>query len=90
MEPEFIKLFNSDGTLVIDSPKKDLKNCPQTYKYFEEKDIKHAFYYRMQNAALDGYVLLFNTNELARKFSQPDVTDFTYLGKMIEIALKSR
>ena len=31
-----------------------------------------------------------NTNELSRKFPQPDITDFTYLGKMIEIALKSR
>ena len=90
MEEEFIKLFDANGTLVIDTPKKTLKNCPETLKYFEEKGIKHAFYYKMQNAALDGFLLLFNTNELARKFSQPDVTDFTYLGKMIEIALKSR
>lgn len=90
MEPGFTDLFGPNRTLVIDSPKIQLKNYPKTLQYFEDKQIKHAFYYMLNGKDQEGFILFFNTNELARKFSQPDVTDFTYLGKMIEIALKSR
>ncbi len=89
-EPEFDKLFNSNGVLVIDSPEKMLSNTVAAKEVFSTKGIKHAFFYKLKNKGSEGYFVLYNTRDLSRKFPQSDITDFTYLGKMIEIALKTR
>ena len=89
-EPAFDKLFNSNGVMVVDSPEIHLAQTEEAKNVFTEKGIKHAFFYKMSGDGLRGYVVLYNTRDLSRKFPQQDVTDFTYLGKMIEIALKSR
>lgn len=89
-DPEFDKLFNSNGVLVIDSPEKLLIKTDEAREAFDEKGIKHAFFYKLSGEEPNGYLVLYNTRNLSRKFPQSDITDFTYLGKMIEIALKSR
>ena len=89
-EPGFENRFNSNGVYVIDSPKAMLEKTVEPKKFFEEHDIRHAFLYKMQDVPYDGFIALYNTRELSRKFPQSDITDLTYLSKMIEIALKSR
>ena len=89
-DEDFDQHFNSNGVFVTDSPEKQLGSGTRADSYFASHDIKHAFIYKMKDVFNGGYVFFYNTNELSRKFSQPDITDFTYLGKMIEIALKSR
>ena len=88
--PDFDKLFNSNGALVIDSPEFELSGVKNVQKFFLDKGIRHAFFYKMGDDSPKGYVVFYNTRQVSRKFAQQDVTDFTYLGKMIEIALKSR
>ncbi|WP_029231125.1 GGDEF domain-containing protein [Butyrivibrio sp. VCB2006] len=87
---EFDEFFNANGVFVVDSPENQLRDNLRASRYFATNEIKHAFVYKMKDVPNGGYVFFYKTNELSRKFSQPDVTDFTYLGKMIEIALKSR
>ena len=82
--------FNSNGVYVIDIPKSQFAECPQALKFYEENGIKHAFLYRMQNLPFNGILAFYNTRELSRKLPQQDITDLTYLSKMIEIALKTR
>jgi diguanylate cyclase (GGDEF)-like protein len=89
-EPGFENRFNSNGVCVLDSPKTMLENTVEPKKFFAEHDIRHAFLYKMQDIPYDGFIALYNTRELSRKFPQSDITDLTYLSKMIEIALKSR
>ncbi len=89
-EPGFDNRFNANGVLVIDTPGTQLMKQSQAMKFFEKKGIKHAFIYKMQTTVYEGYIALYNTRELSRKFPQPDITDLTYLSKMIEIALKTR
>ncbi len=89
-DPEFDKLFNSNGVLVVDSPEKQLARTGQAQAVFSEKGIKHAFFFKLKMDDSEGYLVLYNTRNLSRKFPQSDITDFTYLGKMIEIALKFR
>ena len=88
--PDFDKLFNSNGVLVLDTPETQLSGVKYIQKIFIDKGISHAFFYKMNIDGNRGYVVFYNTRLLSRKFPQQDVTDFTYLGKMIEIALKSR
>lgn len=88
--PDFDLLFNSNGALVIDAPEFELSSAKKVQKIFLDKGIRHAFFYKIENDSSKGYVVFYNTRQLSRKFPQQDVTDFTYLGKMIEIALKSR
>ena len=87
---DFNNLLNSNGVFVIDSPESQLGTVQTALKIYKEKGIQHAFIYRMKRLSPKSYVLFYTTRELSRKFSQPDITDFTYLGKMIEIALKTR
>ena len=89
-DSEFDTLFNANGVLVVDSPEKQLKDSLRADKFFASNDIRHAFIYKMKSVEYGGYVFFYNTHELSRKFPQQDVTDFTYLSKMIEVALKSR
>ncbi len=89
-DPEFDKLFNSNGVLVIDLPDMQLKNTEKAKDIFADKGIRHAFFYKMKGEKINGYLVLYNTRDLSRKFPQQDITDFTYLGKMMEIALKTR
>lgn len=89
-EPGFENRFNSNGILVIDSPKAMLEKTVEAQKFFSEHEIRHAILYKMQDVPFEGFIALYNTRELSRKFSQSDVTDLTYLSKMIEIAMKSR
>ena len=89
-EPGFENRFNSNGVLVIDSPQQMLNKTVEAKKFFEDHEIKHAVLYKMQDVPYDGFIAMYNTRELSRKFPQSDITDLTYLSKMIEIALKSR
>ena len=89
-EPGFLNRFNSNGVLVIDTPGTYLKGMPKAWEFYNEHNIKHAFLYRMTTASFEGYIAMYNTREISRKFPQPDITDLTYLSKMIEIALKTR
>lgn len=90
LESGFENRFNSNGVYVVDTPQVQLRDTQIPRAFFEKHGIKHAFLYKMQDAACDGYIALYNTRELSRKYPQPDITDFTYLAKMIEIALKTR
>jgi diguanylate cyclase (GGDEF)-like protein len=89
-EAGFESLFNANGVFVIDTPGVQLMKHPKALEFFEEHGIKHAFIYRMQNTVYNGYIALYNTRQITRKFPQPDITDLTYLSKMIEIAIKTR
>jgi diguanylate cyclase (GGDEF)-like protein len=89
-ESGFDEKFSSDGVLVIDRPQQQLSDTPGALDFYNEHGIKHAFIFKMDLKDFPGYVAFYNTNELSRKFPQADVADFTYLSKMIEIALKSR
>ena len=87
-EPGFDAKFNSNGVCVIDTPNSQLSKTVEPLKFFNINEIKHAFFYKMQGC--EGYVAFYNTRDLSRKFPQPDITDLTYLSKMIEIAMKTR
>lgn len=89
-EPGFENKFNSNGVFVVDLPHTQLHLTTKPRMYFEEHGIKHAFIYKMQETPEMGYIAFYNTRDLSRKYPQPDITDFTYLARMIEIALKSR
>ncbi len=89
-DDDFDALFNANGVFVVDSPEAQLSASMRADRYFTSNDIKHAFIYKMKGVENGGYVFFYNTNELSRKFPQPDITDFTYLSKMIEVALKTR
>ena len=88
-EPEFEKKFNDNGVFVVDTPENQLRNTKAGF-FFMQKGIKHAFFYKMNEDYQNGYVALYNTRDTSRKIPQSDIMDFTYLSKMIEIALKSR
>ncbi len=89
-ENGFEELFDSNGAFVIDSPDKQLGSFAKASEYFKNTGIQHAFLYKMQDMDnSEGYVFFFKTHELSRKFSLPDITDFTYLSKLIETALKT-
>ncbi|SFP51936.1 diguanylate cyclase (GGDEF) domain-containing protein [Butyrivibrio proteoclasticus] len=85
----FDEKFDDNGVFVVDTPENQLKSTP-ALEFFRENSIKHAFFYKMNEKYQKGYVVLYNTRNNSRKIPQSDITDFTYLGKMIEIALKSR
>lgn len=89
-EPGFEAKFNANGVFVVDTPQNQLRLTTQPRLFFEIHGIKHAFIYKMKDSPYEGYIALYNTRELSRKYSQPDITDFTYLSKMIETALKTR
>ncbi len=89
-EAGFESLFNANGVFVIDTPGVQLMKHPGALEFYEEHGIKHAFIYRMQSTVYKGYIVLYNTRQITRKFPQPDITDLTYLSKMIEIAIKTR
>ena len=89
-EAGFESMFNANGVFVADTPGVQLIKHPKALEFFEEHGIRHAFIYRMQNTVYSGYIALYNTRQITRKFPQPDITDLTYLGKMIEIAIKTR
>ncbi len=89
-EADFDIKFNSNGVLVLDTPQNQLAKTIEPLKFFVDHDIRHAFIYKMQSTVYPGYIALYNTRELSRKMSQPDITDLTYLSKMIEIAIKTR
>ena len=89
-EPDFDVKFNSNGVFVIDTPQNQLGKTDKPLEFFTTHEIKHAFIYKMQNPDVEGYIALYNIRDLSRKFPQPDITDLTYLSKMIEIALKTR
>lgn len=89
-EEGFMNYFNSNGVFVVDTPQVQLRDTTAPKAFFEKHGIKHAFLYKMQTTDCDGYIALYNVRELSRKYPQPDITDFTYLAKMIEIALKTR
>ena len=89
-ESGFEQKFNGNGVFVVDVPQTQLHMSTKAREFFEEHGIKHAFIYKMQDMPCEGYIAFYNTRDLSRKYPQPDITDFTYLSKMIEIALKSR
>ena len=89
-DPEMQNNFNANGILVLDTPQTQLRLLKEPLKFFTEHGIRHAFLFKMLNSPCEGYIAAYNTRELTRKFPQPDITDMTYLGKMIEIALKTR
>ncbi|MBO6240290.1 MAG: GGDEF domain-containing protein [Butyrivibrio sp.] len=86
---KFDKKFNDNGVFVVDTPQNQLKGT-KADAFFSEHGIKHAFFYKMNKSKRDCYVALYNTRDNSRKIPQSDIIDFTYLSKMIEIALKSR
>ncbi len=90
LEPEFEVHFNSNGVFVIDTPQNQLSGTKAALQFFDVQGIKHAFIYKMQNVPSRGYIALYNTRDLSRKFASQDITDLTYLAKMIEVALKRR
>jgi diguanylate cyclase (GGDEF)-like protein len=90
MEPNFDSRFNSNGVYVIDTPANQLRLTDKPLQFFTANDIRHAFLYRMLSHGDDCALAFYNTRELSRKFPQQDITDLTYLSKMIEIALKTR
>ncbi len=89
-EVGFDNYFNSNGVFVVDTPQKQLINTLEPIRFFNEHGIRHAFLYKMQNVKTLGYVAMYNTREISRKFPQPDITDLTYLSKMMETAIKIR
>ena len=90
LEPGFEKKFNANGVLVIDTPKNTLSDTKAPARFFETNKIQHAFLYKMNDSINEGYIVFYNTRDVSRKFPQSDITDFIYLCKMIEIAMKSR
>ena len=89
-DKDFANMFNSNGVCVIDVPERQLHEGTAPKAFFDKNGIRHAFFYKMQSTSWEGYIAFYNTRELSRKYPQPDITDFTYLAKMIEIALKTR
>lgn len=85
----FDEKFDDNGVFVVDTPENQLRST-DALEFFRDKGIKHAFFYKMDEKYQTGYMVLYNTRNNSRKMPQSDVTDFTYLGKMIEIALNSR
>ena len=89
VEPGFETRFNSNGVMVIDSPGTQLAKTVEPRRFFTEHSIRNAFLYKMQNVPYEGFIAMYNTRDLAKKIPQSDITDLTYLSKMIEIAMKS-
>jgi diguanylate cyclase (GGDEF)-like protein len=89
-DPEFLRKFNDYGVFVVDTPENQLGRTVGAASFFKENGIKHAFFYKMNENYQTGFVALYNTRDNSRKIPQSDVDDFTYLSKMIEIALKNR
>lgn len=89
-ETAFDAMFNSNGVLVLDTPITQLKHTTEALEFFKAREIKHAFIYKMESMTGEGYLAFYNTRNLSRKLPQPDITDLTYLSKMLEIALKTR
>ncbi|RKM62279.1 GGDEF domain-containing protein [Butyrivibrio sp. CB08] len=90
VEPGFETRFNSNGVLVIDAPQTQLDKTAMPKRFFFENGVRQAFLYKMQDVPYEGFIALYRTREMAGKLPQTDITDLTYLSKMIEIAMKSR
>ena len=85
----FDEKFDDNGVFVVDTPENQLRST-SALEFFRDNGIKHAFFYKMNEKYQMGYMALYNTRNNSRKMPQSDIADFTYLGKMIEIALNSR
>lgn len=85
----FDEKFDDNGVFVVDTPENQLR-LTRALEFFRDNGIKHAFFYKMNEKYQMGYIALYNTRNNSRKMPQSDITDFTYLGKMIEIAINSR
>ena len=79
------RLFNENGIAILDfrEMKRDL--CSGIYDYIEGMGIRYMIIYRMEREKNPGHIVYINRRDNSRKFADSDVTDLTYISKILEV-----
>lgn len=79
------RFFNQNGVAILDFHEMKREYCVGIYDYIEEKEIRYMIIYRMVKTKRPGHIVFVNKRENARKFADSDVSDLTYISKMLEV-----
>ena len=79
------RLFNEHKIAILEfrEMKRDL--CSGIYDYIEGKGIRYMIIYRMDRERNPGHIVYVNRRDNSRKFADSDVTDLTYISKILEV-----
>ncbi len=89
-EENFVHLYNDHGMAVIDKVDLIQHMCPQTYDYLTKQGIKVALIYKMNFTKHEGYIAYYKKSEISRKWSESDISNLTYISKVIELILNDK
>ncbi len=89
-EANFVHLYKEHGMAVIDKPELIEQLCPQTHKYLVKRGVKVALVYKMSCRKHEGYILYCKMSDMARKWSDSDMANLTYISKIIELLIHDR
>ncbi len=89
-ETNFVHLYKEHGMAVIDKLDLIEQLCPNTHKYLMMRGVKVALVYRMNCKKHEGYIVYCKMSDMARKWSDSDMANLTYISKMIELLINDR
>ena len=89
-EPNFVHLYREHDMAVIDNLDLIQQLCPETHKYMTMRGVKVALVYKMNCKKHEGYIVYCKKSDMARKWSDSDMANLTYISKMIELLINDR
>lgn len=89
-EANFVHLYREHDMAVIDNLDLIEQLCPQTHKYLMMRGVRVALVYKMNCRKHEGYIVYCKMSDMARKWSDSDMANLTYISKMIELLINDR
>lgn len=89
-EANFVHLYREHDMAVIDNLDLIEQLCPQTHKYLMARGVRVALVYKMSCRKHEGYIVYCKMSDMARKWSDSDMANLTYISKMIELLINDR
>jgi diguanylate cyclase (GGDEF)-like protein len=89
-EENFVHLYKEHNMAVINSLDSIEQLCPRTYHYMSERGIKVAMIYKMECKSHEGYITYCKMSDISRKWSDSDLTNLTYVSKIVELIINDR
>ncbi len=90
-EENFVHLYRGNNAMaVIDKPEPIELLCPKMYKYMVSRGIRTALVYKMDCKQHEGYIAYCKMSDMSRKWSDSDLTNLTYISKILELVINDR
>ena len=89
-EENFEHLYREHNLAVIDKLDIIEQLCPQTHRYMMKRGVKVALVYKMNCKRHEGYIVYCKMSDIARKWSDGDMANLTYISKTIELIINDR